>query len=285
MSICALVASKIPSSASALVLPAVPGPVTWAYAICFGVGVAVFCTIAEREVSCVLTLSAIAQCLGVALLYIQSLGCGSAVGISAKALLLDAIAISFRLCSTLYLDGYLPTDRSGDYIYQSFEICSLVMLLFLLHRVLGSQRSTYQEADDTLNIVPIVGVCLAAGALLHADMDDNYIFDTLWMTGLFTSVVAVLPQFWLIMRSGGLAGALTSHYIAAMALSRFLSGCFAWMAREHITCVQYINGFEHAIWAIAIAHVVHAILLADFAWFYARNVVRGGAFKPITINV
>merc|ERR1719271_1773036 len=181
-------------------------------------------------------MSALAQCLGVTMLCIQSLSSGSAAGISAKSLMLDAIAISFRLSSTLWLDGYLPSDRSGDYIYQTFDVCSLLLLIFLLHRVFVKQYDTYQAADDTLRVAPLVLMSLSLAAVLHGDMDDNRFFDTMWLTGLFTNVIAVLPQFWLITSTGGWAGALTSHYIAAMALSRFLSGGFMWMGRNFITC-------------------------------------------------
>ena len=82
-------------------------------------------------------------------------------------------------------------------------------------------------------------------------MNDNPLFDTLWMTGLFTGVVAVMPQLWLIIKTGGRAEAMTSHYVAAMALSRILSGIFMWEAREDITSKPWIEGFQHGIVATA----------------------------------
>merc|ERR1719183_1937192 len=202
-------------------------------------------------------MSALAQCLGITFMVIQTFTSGSAAGISASSLLLDALAICLRLCSTLWLAGYLPSDKSGDFVYQSFDVCSLLLLIFLLHRVLVVQRGTYQASEDTMRCAPMVFTSLSLAALLHGDMDDNPIFDTLWLAGLFTSVVAVMPQFWLITSSGGWTGALTSHYIAAMAMSRLLSGCFMWLARNYITCSQYINGVEHTILAIFVAHIVH----------------------------
>merc|ERR1719262_1954207 len=112
-------------------------------------------------------MSALAQCLGVTMLCIQSLSSGSAAGISAKSLLLDAVAIAFRLSSTLWLDGYLPSDRSGDFVYQVFDVCSLLLLIFLLHRVLVKQYDSYQVVDDTISTGPIVLMCLALAAVLH----------------------------------------------------------------------------------------------------------------------
>merc|ERR1719409_2019024 len=104
------------------------------------IGWLVFHAVSEREASSVLTMSALAQCLGVTLLYIQSLGSGRATGISAKSLLLDAFAICFRLSSTLWLDGYIPSDRSGNFLYQAIDVISLLLLIFLLHHVLVVQR-------------------------------------------------------------------------------------------------------------------------------------------------
>lgn len=252
---------------------------------CFGaIGVVVFHTVAERQPSSVLTMSALAQCLGITMLCIQSVTSGTAVGISTASLMLDSAAICLRLSSTLWLDGYLPTDQSGDLVYQIFDVSSLLLIAFLLRQALVVQRDSYQECDDTFRVGPLLLVCLVLGALFHGDMDEKPIFDSLWLAGLFTSVVAVLPQFWLITRSGGWAGAMTSHYIAAMALSRVLSGCFMWMGRAHITCEPYVTGVEHTIIAIFIAHVGHIVLLADFAYPYARSVVRRGLCHPMPLT-
>merc|ERR1719183_2047753 len=100
------------------------------------------------------------------------------------------------------------------------------MIMFLLQRILVASPQAYQAVEDSFSVGPMMLACFALAAIFHADMDENPLFDTLWMTGLFTGVVAVLPQLWLIMRSGGRAEAMTCHYIAAMAMSRVLSGIF-----------------------------------------------------------
>jgi hypothetical protein len=256
-----------------------------AYLGFIAIAVFIFHAVAEQETSSVLTLSALAQCLGITFLCIQSLSSGSAVGISAVSLLLDAIAIVFRLCSTLFVDGYLPSDKSGDFIYQVFDVCSLLMLVFLMRRVLVNHVDTYQVFDDTVRAGPLVIICFGLAAVLHGDMDDSVILDTFWLAGLFISVVAVVPQLWLIVHSGGWTGALISHYIAAMALSRVLSGCFMWMARHHITCTPYVTGVQHTLISIFIAHVLHIVLLGDFAYHYLRSMLKGGMCLPMHLAV
>merc|ERR1719454_1862958 len=96
------------------------------------------------------------RCLALVLLGLQMLSTGSAAGISARGLALDALAICCRLSSTLWLNGYLPVDASGDYIFQVIDICSLGILMWLLYQVFVVRRHTYQGEADSLVIFPMV---------------------------------------------------------------------------------------------------------------------------------
>merc|ERR1719262_1425931 len=228
----------------------------------------------------------IVQTLATVFMCAQVITNNSVVGVSARGLTLEAIAVALRLSSTVWLNGYLPMDKTGDNVYQISDFCSLVMLLFLLHRALVTYRCSYQEDEDSFSgMGPTILVCFALAAVFHADMDENPLFDTLWMTGLFTGVVAVLPQLWLIMRSGGRAEATTCHYIAAMALSKILSGIFMWEAREDITCKQWVTGVQHGIIVILIAHAIHLLLLGDFAYYYIRSMTQKGIHEPVQLDV
>jgi len=253
-----------------------PTSVTVAYGIFFVVAMAVYHFVADGEFSSVLTMSVMFQCLGFALLGVQVLLKGSAAGISGRSLGLEAIALMLRLSSTTWLNGYLPVDASGDWIYQAVDFLSLALVAGLLYQVLVARGNGYQEAEDSLPIVPIIvgGVVLAT--LLHADMNSRPVFDAAWMAGLFIGAVAVMPQLWLVTKTGGKVEALTSHYIAAMAISRLLSGAFMWHARHDITCEPWVEGWEHAIVAILGAHVLNLVLLGDFGYFYVKAVLKQG---------
>jgi len=244
---------------------------------------AVWHLVADGAFSSILTMSVMVQCLAVVLLALQMLSTGSASGISAKALALDALGLCCRLSSTLWLNGYLPVDASGDWIFQAIDICSLFIIVWLLHQVLVVKRHTYQAEEDSLAIMPMALGCIILAAVLHGNMNGRPIFDCLWMAGLFVSTIAVLPQLWLITRTGGCVEALTSHHIAAMAASRALSGMFMWHARNDITCAPWINGLNHASWAILGAHLLHMLLLGDFAYYYIKAVLANGLNTRIEI--
>jgi hypothetical protein len=253
------------------------------YTVFAAVSVLVFHWLAEGEFSGILTLSAVFQCLAFSLLGIQALSTG-VHGISAQSLKLDAIALACRLSSTTWLQGYLPADQTGDYLYQVFDAVSLVMVLWLLYLVLSVNQRTYDAAGDGLAATPLAIGCLVLAMILHGDLDDRPIFDSLWMCGLFISAVSVLPQLWMMTRGQGSTPALIGHFVAVMALSRILSGTYMWHAYEEITCDPWVGEFNHAGYATLAAHVIHLLFLADFGFFYAKHLATAGIQQPLQLS-
>lgn len=248
-----------------------------AYGIFLTFILGLFHLIVNDALSAILTIAEMLQCLAVGLLCIQVIFASSgASGISAKAVVLDAVALCCRLSSTMWLNGYLPVDASGDWFFQAVDIFTLGMLLWLLHQVLVERNDKYQAEKDNFPIWPLLSVSLLLGVLFHADMNSRPLFDSLWMTALVLSSMAVLPQLWLITRTGGKVEALTSHYIACMALGRLCSGIFMWHAREDVTCAEWVDGINHSILMIISAHLLHLLLLGDFAYYYVKAVCTQG---------
>merc|ERR1719413_194289 len=221
-------------------------------------------------------MSVMVQTFAFGLLGAQMACARHARGISARALGLNALAIIFRLSSTVGLEGYLPADASGDWLYQAVDMCSLALVSWLIYQVVVVHKDTYQEAEDTFPVIFVALGAVVLAFIFHPDMDDLPLFDSLWMAGLNISAIAVLPQLWLTARSGGRMAALTTHYIAAMAISQFLNGVFMWHAWDHITCVPWIQGVNHGVLAMAFAHLVHMFLIGDFAYYYIRSLVKCG---------
>jgi len=263
--LCALAAEKAP-----------PTKVSVAYGLFGACTLAVYHFVANGEFSAVLTMAAMFQCLATCLLCLQTLANGNASGLSARALGLEAASLSLRLSSTVWLNGYLPVDASGDLVYQLVDVCSLGMVLWLLHQVVVVHCGSYQADADSLPVGRMLLGAFVLAAIFHADMNSRPVFDTLWMAGLFVGVVSVLPQLWLVSKTGGVVQACTSHWIAMTAASRVMSGLFMWHARFDVTCSPWVEGVSHAIWAILAAHLVHLVLLGDFAYCYLKAVASQG---------
>jgi hypothetical protein len=257
--------------------------------VAYGLGLAlsgwVYHFLADGEFSSIITLGVIFQCGAFVTLAMQVISSNNCAGISARSLALEALALCCKLSSTTWLDGYLPNDASGDWFYQAADVCSVLVVMWLLHQVLVTRRSSYQADEDSAPYVgTMVIVCIVMSALLHGDMNDYPLFDALYMCGLFLGVVAVLPQLWFITRAGGKVDALTSHYIAMAAVARVCSGSFMWHARDDITCVPWVKGVNHAIWVILSAHLLHLFLLGDFAYIYVRTMVTKGVQANVDVH-
>jgi len=267
-------ASKRPPSAS----------VVAAYVMLAASGATMYHTIAAKQFSSILTMAAMLQTFAFGLLAVQMASTHHVRGISVQALALDAVALICRLSSSVWLDGYLPVDASGDWVYQAVDMCSLALVLWLIYQVLVVYKDTYQEYEDTFPAMHVAIAAVALAVIFHPDMDDFPLFDILWMSGRNISAIAVMPQLWLSARAGGSMQALTSHYIAAMAASQICSGLFMWHAWQHITCKQWIPGMNHGIWAIAFAHVLHMVLLCDFGYYYIQSLVKNGICSSMDLK-
>merc|ERR1719230_2112791 len=218
------------TSAQMTVGKMLPHPrVLMAYGVFLSLAAWVYHVIADGEFSSIIAVGVVFQCGAFVTLAMQVISSGTCAGISARSLALEAAALCCKLSSTTWLDGYLPNDASGDWFYQAADLCSVLVVMWLLHQVLVTRRSSYQADEDSAPYVgTMVIVCIVLAALMHGDMNDYPLFDALYMCGLLLGVVAVLPQLWFITRAGGKVDSLTSHYIAMMAMARVLSGTFMW---------------------------------------------------------
>jgi len=189
-----------------------------AYGILLTSFFSVYHFVAAGEFSSIMTMAVMCQCAAIGLLALQVISTGSASGISARSLTLEAWSLCFRLSSTLWLNGYLPVDASGDHLFQAIDICSLCVVAWLLHQVLVVRQHTYQAEADSLSILPMaVGALILAG-LLHGDMNGRPVFDILWTASCYIESAAMLPQLWMMCKARGEVEALTGHFVALTAL-------------------------------------------------------------------
>jgi len=244
----------------------------------------VYHVIAEQAFSSVLTLSAIFQCLAFSLLGVQIINSGSVAGISAKSLCLDVFALVSRLIATVFEVSYVPFDKTGDWMYQAIDGLSLAMLLWVLYRVCIVQRATYEADEDSFPAMPLALGSLMLAAVFHGNLNEDHFYDTMWMCGVFASAISVLPQLWMITHRGGKCAALTSHFVAVMALARVLSGAYMWHAYPEIEADPFFGNVKYAGYAVIVAHVVHLLLLGDFAFYYVKNVAEAGLSADLDLS-
>merc|ERR1719409_2142110 len=86
----------------------------------------------DFKFSAIITLGAAVQCLGFCLLRLKIRQQRGAMGISSRTLQMFAVMYACRLYSTLQYNGYLPVDRTGDWVYQLCEVAALAVCISVL---------------------------------------------------------------------------------------------------------------------------------------------------------
>jgi len=259
----------------------------YALLVC-GIVIAQRC-IADLGFSSVLTLGAAFQCLGFYTLLIKVERAKSVAGISSKTVHMYAAVLFLRLGSTCIYNGYLPVDSSGDFLYQLLDIVSLFMVLQLIKCMDVTYPGTYQEAEDTMD-VSRMAICAAVFAIfIHGNLNDSFIFDTMWTASMNLDTVAMLPQLWMVVKLGEVES-LTSHFVALLIASRACSFAFWFYGYKELRDdVRHgRNSINIAGLQLLAAHALQLLLSLDFLFYYVKARVRGGRMqlpKPATISI
>lgn len=212
-----------------------------------------------------LTLSVALQCLGFMCLCIKISKEKNVLGISGQTMILKNISYALKLSCMVWLNGYIPDDATGEWLYQLLHVMAFCMSLYVSFCVFVRHRCTYQEGCDTFKAMPLAFGCLCCAALLHPDLHGRPLFDTTHTAALYVDMLSLMPQLGMIMRESPIEY-LTSHFICATALSRASSLVFWFHAYTELAPID--GGFNVPGWAVLITQLLGLLLLCDFVFFY-----------------
>lgn len=115
----------------------------WIAFIC--VSLFTFFAFSDGDFSFLLTYASLLRCFGLILLVVKLKRSGSAAGVSAKSLQCYVVVFAMRLCSILRHEGYLPYDKSGDWLYHVVEGAALLATCAALFFVSDSPASSRRQ--------------------------------------------------------------------------------------------------------------------------------------------
>lgn len=226
--------------------------------------------LSDWKFSAVITLGAAVQCLGFCLLRLKVRKQKGAAGISSRTLQMFATAYVCRLFSTLQYNGYLPVDRSGDWVYQLCDVASLLIVVSLLASLHSVHLETYESSLDTCAIHPFIGGALVLAYLIHPGLNNRPIPDFMWTAALYIESVAMVPQLFMISKAkGGEVESLASHYIACVFVSRLLMMSF-WM-HSYPELAPKGADFNFPGYGVMGAQLLQVVLFGDFMWYYVKS--------------
>lgn len=220
----------------------------------------------DKDFSFLLTMSGCVQTLAFFLLLHKIRVQKSVAGISSKTLQVYIFVLVFRLSSTLIKNGYLPVDRTGDWIYQASDISSLLLVFQLLFFIHKKYRNTYQDELDTMPIYKILPAFALLGCSFHGNLNHSPFFDSVWTISMWFDTIAMLPQLWMLVAKGGEVEALTSNYVALIFMSRVMAFWFWFTGMPELAPKD--GGINLVGYMIVGAHATQALLSADFMYHY-----------------
>lgn len=239
------------------------------YMLFFGLAWTVANYFSDKDYSSVLTAGSCFQCFAFYLLLHKTRVERSVAGISSRTLEMYILATCFRLVSTVNKNGYLPIDRSGDWVYQAADVGTILLALQVLYCMHKTHADTYQKEYDTMQVWRALPLCIVGGIVLHGDLNRSIFYDTCWAIGMKIDTLAMLPQLHMLVKKGGEVDVLSSNFVAMMFVGACCKLGFWWYGSGEFGEKQNKSAYARAagFW-VASCHVSQVLLSADFMFHY-----------------
>jgi uncharacterized protein with PQ loop repeat len=228
--------------------------------------------LSDFDWSVILTLGSVFHTLGWYALLHKIMEQKSVAGVSLHTVELLIVVYVFRLWTTTRRSGYLPVDSSGDGFYQAADFVGLAIALVIRRCMVRTHRTTYDERADTLNLRKALPLCVFMAVFIHGDLNDSFIFDTLYYVSVNVETLAMMPQLWMFTQECGEIDGMTSHFVVMQTLGRICSVIFWWYGMGEIG--EYTTYNVAGVY-LMFAHVAQVLQSLDFTLYYAKAQLTG----------
>jgi len=241
----------------------------------FTASLLVYSLLSGGDFSFLMTYGAMSRMFGFGILNVKTFKSQRATGVSIKTLQLYCLVFFFRLTSIIRHEGYLPYDKSGDWLYHVIEIMALAFTAAALWAAMGPFKRTYQADLDTfgeMNVPAGFGAVylavpvLIVAALIHPNLNSDFLSDVAWTYAMYLESVALIPQLYMFQKqSTGVVELLTAHFVAALGFGRVMEFCF-WVYSYH----ELANSAGSRLpgYLALFSQFMQLVLMLDFFWYY-----------------
>jgi len=187
----------------------------------------------------------------------------------------SASGISFKsqfLYLVVYLTRYVDliwTFYDPNALYNTcFKIIFIGTSAYTVYLMLNDYKPTHDPNLDTFKVQYLLG----ASAVLAIVFPYKYTFsEILWAFSIWLESVAILPQLFMLQRTGE-AETITTHYLFALGAYRALY-IPNWIYRYAFEVPRFYDPIA------VIAGIIQTILYSDFFYIYYTKVVQGKKFN------
>jgi ER lumen protein retaining receptor len=165
---------------------------------------------------------------------------------------------------TRYLDLFWNFTQS---LYNTtFKILFIASSAYIIYLMLNDYKPTHDPNLDTFKVHYLLGFS-ALFALLFSH--DYRISEILWTFSIWLESVAILPQLFMLQRTGE-ADTITTHYLFALGMYRALyipNWLYRYFAEGHFEPNPVVAG------------IIQTLLYSDFFYIYYTKVMKGKKFS------
>lgn len=171
----------------------------------------------------------------------------------------------------LYVLVYLT--RYSNLFFKFYSVYNTVLKIFFIgssiytvYLMTNKYQKTIKEHVDTFPIKYLLGGSLVLGVLFAQKYTP---FEVLWSFSLWLEAVAILPQLFILQRTGE-AENITTHYIFALGLYRALyipNWIYRYFAEDYFDYNSVLAG------------LVQTAIYSDFFYIYYTKIMKGKKFE------
>ena len=258
--------------------------IVWSFLII--IVILVFILISSKDFSFMLVLSSLTQMFSFVIVLLKVYNCQNCSGLSLNTLICYLLVLSGRLSSTLFYNGYLPSDTSGDWFYQLTEILSLILILLLIYLMIKKYKVTSDINLDTIKFYYFAIPCLIIGLLVHPILNSNFITDSLWTFSMYLQAFSIFPQIQLFINKKGQIETYTSHFVALLGLSTVFSIFFWYDTYEELnnwSDISFPFFADYVGYIVIFSQALQLIIMADFYYLYFKSLFKGEQINTMGI--
>ncbi|GAA88146.1 ER lumen protein retaining receptor [Aspergillus luchuensis IFO 4308] len=173
-------------------------------------------------------------------------------------------ALYLMVFVTRYLDLFWAFTDS--FYNTTFKILFIGSSAYIIYLMLNDYKPTHDPNTDTFKVQYLLGFSALLALLFPHDYSVSEI---LWTFSIWLESVAILPQLFMLQRTGE-ADTITTHYLFALGLYRALyipNWIYRYFAESHFQPIPVVAG------------IVQTLLYSDFFYIYYTKVMKGKKFS------
>jgi len=209
--------------------------------------------------------------------------------VHSSTLKLFIISVAMRSTVVMMTGGYKPKDKTGQWLFQTLDFVSLILMI-IGHA--GSRISWTQTRREWMMCILISVCCFLLGSMWHINLVKKFVYDSMWASSIFVECAAMIPQIYSIFNQHRTQCNLSAEnlcektiaqngqFITMMFFSRIVSTTF-W------TYIYFTMTTEHdyTMILLVLCQGFQLIAACDIVYLYAKETVKGYVdFKKIRQN-